>query len=85
MGRASRNVQLKEALEMLRYMAEHRFGATIHEFIEELGINRRKVYRLLVTFRELKIPIITTYRPDSSTKVFRLANRPQVAALLGIM
>jgi predicted DNA-binding transcriptional regulator YafY len=83
-GKESLYNQLKKALGLLTYLTQHRFGATIKELSQELDITPRTVYRILQAFRELEIPITFTINSENR-KMFRLVNRPAMAALLGIM
>ncbi len=53
---------LRSCLEMLVFLVEHRFGATLEELAEELDITRRQVYRYKKALQGAGIEL-TEHRP----------------------
>lgn len=48
---------LARSLRLLTYLCEHRFGGTIHDLTEEIGLSQRQLYHYLEAFESAGIPI----------------------------
>lgn len=81
-----RHGPVKKALAILRYLVEHRFGATIAELGEETDAKPRNVYRYIAALQEAGIRVRNVAGRGPGVKAkFRLEDRPSYARLLGIV
>ena len=56
----SLQVGLKNAFKLLRYLEEHRFGTTLKDLMEYMGMKRRPLYRLMGAMKAAGIPLAST-------------------------
>jgi predicted DNA-binding transcriptional regulator YafY len=83
-GKLNRHETLTCALRILCYLCDHRFGGTVQELADEVGVSRRGIYRYLAAFRAAGIPIERTFRRGVSPgNVFKLRDRRWIAERLG--
>lgn len=85
MKKSSRHSPLKAALAILIYLAEHRFGATVGDLMEETGFKRRNIYRYIKALNEAGIEVVNcSPRGQGYRSKFRLADRPRWGQMVGI-
>ena len=86
MRRSNRNRPLKTALQILFYLEDHRFGATVEDLMEETGYSRRAIYRYLEVFRDVGIKLVAMGHLGRGPKRrWRLENRKKYLVLRGIL
>ena len=75
---------LSKSLEILRYLVDHRFGATIEELAKEFDMSRREAYRYKAAFEKAGIDLTAHFNPETRSNRWRLKDRPRYAQLLGV-
>lgn len=86
MKKTARHGPLKAALKIMVYLSEHRFGATIHDLMQETGRGRRNIYRYLAALNEAGIEIQNcSPRGAGIIARFRIVDRPRWSRMLGIL
>lgn len=75
---------LSKSLEILRYLVDHRFGATMEELAKEFDMSRREAYRYKDAFERAGIELTPHFNPATRGNRWRLKDRPRYARLMGM-
>lgn len=73
--KSERHRPLQKVLEMVKYLAAHRFGVNTGDLAREMDMSRENVFRYLRAMDEAGIGIERSRRPDSPQTVVRLTDR----------